>query len=93
MGCSDECPFREDVERLRATLSEIHSLAMEHREFAIAGRCVTALGPGVPGVSAPPLTPAIELTRAWDAGYKQGHIDGHSCGVNDAEIAASEDDD
>lgn len=40
--------------RLRMALVEIYVIAQTHREWAISGRCVTALGPGVPGISAPP---------------------------------------
>lgn len=43
----------EEVMQLRAALIEIHALAQAHREWAISSRCVSALGPGVPGVSAP----------------------------------------
>lgn len=48
--CAD---LEAEVERYRQALIDIHKLATEHREWAIAGRCVTELGPGVPGVSAP----------------------------------------
>jgi hypothetical protein len=44
--------FRKE-QALRASLIAIHTLAEQHREWAIMGLCRTALGDGIPGVSAP----------------------------------------
>jgi hypothetical protein len=39
-----ECPAAIEIRRLRGVLTEIYSLASDHGEYAISGRCRTAPG-------------------------------------------------